>query len=838
MIKRTKYNLFEDEEIFEKVKLRGKPLPTNSEEFEKLNNEVYKRNYKKYNNYGTEQYNNHEKELSDIFDYKKADIKNNQENNILHHSPKELIIKVGKVCDAPKTTSRQMAQMLYISRMKIKEESEEMKQKNSGTELYDSNNNIIDCQEEVENIINKWYLNPHRKIDSSISRHITISIGGKDESRQKALFAIKLFLEDTFASRGFDYVYAPHYDSENDHFHVIVEQRNYKGENLRIIKSNIEKMRKKCSNILASVGIKREVTNKLERKETLQNIKDGITDLNNGDSWYHNNLKKGQSLEFNAHHYKITLSNKMEEEINLIKVQSYLNSLNVEDKTLIKAIKPYIVKYGFKSVETSLKAVKEAQEKKDIDGLNGFILTAIKSKYSPNNKRFKNFELTSQEEGQIKKISEIKKEIIQKDNKKDIIQTLDSSLNDLESNDSILFEKLNKIFTDRIIRYSYVQKVKPYEKIGQAIERKKDVQYKAKKENYYRPEITDYEAQEKFADAIRKDTNISPVGLETAIANAFLLQNQAFRFGHNKSNEVKWYGEVGYVKSYKTDEYFSWSIHHIKQDGKIEFTKISKEEMEQKLKEQEEKRIKLEAEKLAKQEEVAEKSQYLMSVLSKNPTKENNYLERKGVQDINLNNVAYKDNGDLVIPMQDIDGKVWNLQSINSTGEKRFELGGKKQGNFFIISEDKNLLSSKNPILLTEGLATGLSVFRCTDNMNTIVCFDAKNLINVATSIKEKYPQKEIIIFADDGSKNERKLNGEEKISINVGLISAYKVQEKFPDIKVIKPKFTEEEKIKDGLSNFNDFEQRRGTRELKQEIKLEKKSQNLKSEFKLGLKL
>jgi len=54
----------------------------------------------------------------------------------------------------------------------------------------------------------------------------------------------------------------------------------------------------------------------------------------------------------------------------------------------------------------------------------------------------------------------------------------------------------------------------------------------------------------------------------------------------------------------------------------------------------------------------------------------------------------------------------------------------------------------------------------------------------------------------------------------NIGLDTANKIKEKYPDIKALYPKFTEDEIKKEKLSDFNDLAVKRGAEEIKKEIR------------------
>ena len=53
----------------------------------------------------------------------------------------------------------------------------------------------------------------------------------------------------------------------------------------------------------------------------------------------------------------------------------------------------------------------------------------------------------------------------------------------------------------------------------------------------------------------------------------------------------------------------------------------------------------------------------------------------------------------------------------------------------------------------------------------------------------------------------------------NIGLEAAKEIKEKYSDIKVLYPKFTDEEIKKEKLSDFNDLAVKRGVEAVKKEI-------------------
>ncbi|MEO5347922.1 MAG: toprim domain-containing protein [Magnetococcus sp. YQC-9] len=126
------------------------------------------------------------------------------------------------------------------------------------------------------------------------------------------------------------------------------------------------------------------------------------------------------------------------------------------------------------------------------------------------------------------------------------------------------------------------------------------------------------------------------------------------------------------------------------------------------------------------------------------------YLVRKGIQAHGLR--LYRggatiartplDNA-LVMPLRGPDGQLRTLQFITQSGMKLLLSGHAKKGSFFVVGE------MTNTICIVEGFATGASVHEAGGHQ-TIVAVDAGNLLPVAESIRAAYPEKTIILCADD----------------------------------------------------------------------------------------
>lgn len=135
------------------------------------------------------------------------------------------------------------------------------------------------------------------------------------------------------------------------------------------------------------------------------------------------------------------------------------------------------------------------------------------------------------------------------------------------------------------------------------------------------------------------------------------------------------------------------------------------------------------------------------------------YLEGKGLSDFAT---AYRvaTNGTTVIPLVDASNIIVAFQTISANGgEKLF--AGKTKGAFHIINQQEQ----PERIIIAEGLATTLSVHQLQRDAMTVMAGSAHNLEAVARTMRERHPEAEIIIAADndnDGkSANTGKVNAE-----------------------------------------------------------------------------
>jgi phage/plasmid primase-like uncharacterized protein len=141
------------------------------------------------------------------------------------------------------------------------------------------------------------------------------------------------------------------------------------------------------------------------------------------------------------------------------------------------------------------------------------------------------------------------------------------------------------------------------------------------------------------------------------------------------------------------------------------------------------------------------------------PDNRHAYLIKKDIQNYGL----LIEGENLLIAARDVNGKVWTTQTISPNGDKRFQAGGKKQGNFHLIGNEIEKNGFNQLIVLVEGYATGATAYDALNKKYPVaICFDSGNLEPVALALREKYPRLKILIAGDNDAFNETN-TGKEK---------------------------------------------------------------------------
>ncbi len=129
--------------------------------------------------------------------------------------------------------------------------------------------------------------------------------------------------------------------------------------------------------------------------------------------------------------------------------------------------------------------------------------------------------------------------------------------------------------------------------------------------------------------------------------------------------------------------------------------------------------------------------------------------------------------------------------------------GARKRGCFYNIGS----VYDTETLLICEGFATGSSIYQATQ-ISTVVAFDAGNFEPVISSIRARFPDKQIIICADNDQWKDK----------NVGVESAKTVANKH-NCKFVWPEFTETVCKGKKPTDFNDLHVLQGIEEVKAQL-------------------
>jgi putative DNA primase/helicase len=104
------------------------------------------------------------------------------------------------------------------------------------------------------------------------------------------------------------------------------------------------------------------------------------------------------------------------------------------------------------------------------------------------------------------------------------------------------------------------------------------------------------------------------------------------------------------------------------------------------------------------------------------------YIENKGLSMMGCSGLRV--DGDLLVIPAMQNGKLMTLQTITPEGEKKYRAGCSIKGSTYRLDRKSSSLTC-----LVEGFATGLAIFQSVPQASVIVCFDASNLVHVASEI-------------------------------------------------------------------------------------------------------
>jgi putative DNA primase/helicase len=138
------------------------------------------------------------------------------------------------------------------------------------------------------------------------------------------------------------------------------------------------------------------------------------------------------------------------------------------------------------------------------------------------------------------------------------------------------------------------------------------------------------------------------------------------------------------------------------------------------------------------------------------------YLQKKNVSAHGVRFARHRLGDTLLIPVMDASGQLCNIQRVFANGDKRFYTGGKVSSGFHLIGD----AGAAKPLLIAEGYATGATLHEAT-GYPVAIAFSASNLKHIAALMQQRYPDKRLLLCADDDCETEQSTGK------NTGVIAA-----------------------------------------------------------------
>ncbi|MBU2743361.1 toprim domain-containing protein [Acidithiobacillus albertensis] len=117
------------------------------------------------------------------------------------------------------------------------------------------------------------------------------------------------------------------------------------------------------------------------------------------------------------------------------------------------------------------------------------------------------------------------------------------------------------------------------------------------------------------------------------------------------------------------------------------------------------------------------------------------YCLKKRIQPLN----AKQQNTFLVLAIKDWSGAIHSLQTITPSGKKMMLKGGAKRGHHILIKSNP-----AGRLLICEGFSTGCSLASMYPDDEIVAAVDAYNMQPVARAARERFPDREIVMAADN----------------------------------------------------------------------------------------
>ncbi|MFZ6747244.1 DUF927 domain-containing protein [Undibacterium sp. JH2W] len=178
------------------------------------------------------------------------------------------------------------------------------------------------------------------------------------------------------------------------------------------------------------------------------------------------------------------------------------------------------------------------------------------------------------------------------------------------------------------------------------------------------------------------------------------------------------------------------------------------------------------------------------------------YLEQKRIAAHGVRFAASKAGAVLLIPLRDASDQLCNLQRIFPNGDKRFYTGGRMSGCCHVLGD----VAASDWLLIAEGYATGATLHEASGHA-VAIAFSASNLKHIAALMCERYPDKRILLCADDDSATEQATGK------NPGVTAASEAA------SAINGNWCKPLGLLDSGNDFNDLAQAAGNTEVQRQI-------------------
>ena len=201
------------------------------------------------------------------------------------------------------------------------------------------------------------------------------------------------------------------------------------------------------------------------------------------------------------------------------------------------------------------------------------------------------------------------------------------------------------------------------------------------------------------------------------------------------------------------------------------------------------------AERLTEEKQDADKAAKRVAAMAKRfdvPKEPTPYMQAKGVD---LIPGAYQNKASTCIPLYNADGELRSMAYADKDGKKNYAKGTDRNGCAFY---DKKAVEESNVVGFAVGVATAATVSQVIKGVPVVATMDSANLPVVVAAFKEKYPEKQQIIFADKRILNEND-SGKNPVSYQ-----AFKAAQKHGAV-IVSPRFGANENGK-GFTDFNDL--------------------------------